>query len=185
MGMTELMTITAYAQSVGLDKSTISKQVKAGQIPVVQVPGRKWAMIDPVAANEARARNLDNAKSHTEPLPEQPATESELPLKTGVQSAYTEARATSVALDVQKKQIELMRQRGELVLKRQVEDGAQKTARMVRDRILAVADDLAEAVFGSDNVNSARVVLRAGLKTALGELADSLQQPDNAANAAA
>lgn len=191
-----LMTMTGYAESRGLDKSTISKQVAAGLIPVVHIPGRKWVKIDPAAADDARAKNLDiakrtrgnpvipasNAVEKQEPAPaalplEEPAPE-QATLPSSANPAYIDAKAASIALDVQKKQIDLMRQRGELVLKKTVDEGAEKAARMVRDKVLASVDELAELVFSAENLNAARVKLRAGLKSALTELADTLQQTD-------
>lgn len=199
MAAVELMTMTAYAISRGLDKSTISKQVSAGLIPVVRIPGKKWVKIDPDAADEARARNLDGAKSRSAlenleipPRREKVDTADAMPAvstddllaKPTGNLAYTEARATSVALDAQKKQIELMKLRGDLVAKKKVEDGAQKAARLVRDRLLSVSDEIAETVFGADSVNSVRLALRSSLKKALIELADLLQQADYAPTAA-
>lgn len=64
MQNSHLLTLTAYAERCGVDKSVISRQVKAGQIPVIYLPDRKWPMIDPVAADAARAKNLDSAKAH-------------------------------------------------------------------------------------------------------------------------
>lgn len=64
MQNSHLITLTAYAERCGVDKSVISRQVKAGQIPVVHLPDRKWPMIDPAAADAARAKNIDSAKAH-------------------------------------------------------------------------------------------------------------------------
>jgi len=51
------ITPSAYAKLRGLNKSTVCRQVKSGQIPV-NSEGR----LDPVAADRARERNLDPSK---------------------------------------------------------------------------------------------------------------------------
>jgi hypothetical protein len=47
----------AYAKLRNLNKSTVSRQIKSGQIPV-----NAEGMVDPVAADRARERNLDPSK---------------------------------------------------------------------------------------------------------------------------
>jgi hypothetical protein len=52
----QTLSISEYARLRGLNKSTISRQVKSGQIPT------RDGRIDPVAADQARERNLDPGK---------------------------------------------------------------------------------------------------------------------------
>jgi hypothetical protein len=53
----KLITAAAYARLRGLAKSTISRQIRRGQIPV-----SAEGLLDPVAADRARERNLDQSK---------------------------------------------------------------------------------------------------------------------------
>src|ERR1039458_6156297 len=52
----------AYARSRGLNRSTISRQIREGKIPTIQ------GMIDPDVADLARQTNLDAAKCGDEAL---------------------------------------------------------------------------------------------------------------------
>ena len=51
-----LITAAAYAKLRGLSRSTVSRQVRAGQIPT------RNGLIDPIAADSAREKNLDPAR---------------------------------------------------------------------------------------------------------------------------
>lgn len=189
------MTPAAYAKSRGLDKSTISRQIKAGQIPVLPpLPGKKRALIDPAVADQARARNIDPAKSSKTfsrpeapaplPVPAAPPPADETPVKreaaaTPVKAAgdgdYTRARTESVTLEAQHRRLKLLQATGDLVAKGEVEEAAQKAARMLRDRILAAGEDLAELIRDAENMNVARVVMREGLRRALEGLAEDMR----------
>jgi hypothetical protein len=60
--MTELLSMRAYADRVGVNVSTISRQIARGRIPVIQREGERF--IDPVAADKARARNSNRLVGH-------------------------------------------------------------------------------------------------------------------------
>ena len=51
-----LITAAAYAKLRGLSRSTVSRQVRAGQIPT------RNGLLDPIAADTAREKNLDPAR---------------------------------------------------------------------------------------------------------------------------
>ena len=53
----DLLTAAEYARLRGLNRSTISRQIRSGQIPTHE------GLIDPTEADRARERNLDPAKS--------------------------------------------------------------------------------------------------------------------------
>ena len=53
----KLITASDYARLRGLNKSTVSRQIRRGQIPA-----SAEGLIDPVAADRARERNLDQSK---------------------------------------------------------------------------------------------------------------------------
>jgi hypothetical protein len=57
--MEKLISPAAYARRIGVNRSTISRQIARGKIPTID------GLIDPGAADKARDRNLDQVRRQT------------------------------------------------------------------------------------------------------------------------
>ena len=187
-----LVGISEAAKLLGVNKSTVSRQVAKGIIPNHAEPGRP-PLVDPDEARLARTQNIDTSKSATpglglrqELFSAAPVSgQSEMPLADDEDDAdedkaagsddtvdreklsYNTARTASVAVQAKRSQAEYLREIGQLVATADVERAAQDHARSLRDRLLALPNQVAGLLASESDERKCAALLRAALKECL------------------
>ncbi len=184
-----LVGISEAAKLLGVNKSTVSRQVAKGIIPNHAEPGRP-PLVDPDEARLARTQNIDTSKSATPGLglrqdmfsaPPAPSGQSEMSLADEDEDeaagaddpvdreklSYNTARTASVAVQAKRSQAEYLREIGQLVATADVERAAQDHARSLRDRLLALPNQVAGLLASESDERKCAALLRAALKECL------------------
>ena len=182
----ELVTPAEYARRIGKHRSTVTRQMQSGLLPSHD------GMIDPVEADEARRVNLDEAKQRLRaaqpapPLPPaepvSPLSEPELPLGSEEDArsagALLPEEGTLKAAQIQERrakaslaEIELAKQRGELVRADAVEQEWSRMVQTARDRLLLIPERLAPRLSLAKEEAECRSLLQREIEEALQALA--------------
>ncbi|MGE0717193.1 MAG: hypothetical protein AB7P02_17245 [Alphaproteobacteria bacterium] len=154
----KLVTVTEYAAMVGVDKSTISRQVARGIIPNRGVPGKP--LIDPVEADAARLGGLDPSRGPgalagqaiaTAAAPVAvaegaPAADTPPPAPNLRGTGYQVARTAREAMNAKLAELDYRERVGELLAKSEVENAMVKIGlevqRQLDQRVAQLADRL-------------------------------------------
>jgi hypothetical protein len=140
----KLLTQTAFAKSVGVGQSWISKLVKAGKLPTI------GGMIDPVKAVPIMAKLKRQPSPHKEEL------------------RYQNARLAQARADAQ--EIKNKVTRGELLDGRVVADVWGNRLSNFRNKVLALHNKVAPMLAGVTDPEEAKAILDCELEEALAEL---------------
>lgn len=156
-----LITPAEYARSRGLAKSTISRQVRAGKIPVHS------GKIDPHEADLARKTNLDNSRR---PRPSS-GVDSDLDLSGTIRGTpfeiLTRARAIKELTIAKQHQLNLKKRQGELVEVSDIKRVWTNAVVAMEHRLFQMPDILAPRVAAMDDVLEIRTLIMAEVKAAL------------------
>lgn len=185
----QLVGVSEAAKALGVNKSTISRQVAKGIIPNHAEPGSP-PLINIDEARLARKTDIDTSKSATRGvglragddlfeapdeadavLPDEPAAG---PDKDRL--SYNTARTAAVALQAQRAQLELMRELGQLVPASEVERAAQDHARGLRDRLLGLPQQIAGELSGQIDERKIIAILTTALKACLAAAVNEMDQ---------
>lgn len=156
--------MTAAAEKLGLNKSTVSRQLR--KFGLTRVDGK----VDLPAYEAARARDLNplmaRATQDEEPEPEfrQPAPPA---APRGLQGAATAHKALQAKL----LQMELDERQGKLVSRAAVNRRLFIASRMLRDVLLALPSRLAGELAAMSDAGEVRVRIDQEMRTALGNFA--------------
>lgn len=181
----ELVGISEAARLIGVNKSTLSRQVKKGIVPNRGTAARP--LVNVTEAIEARKNNVDTSKSATPGLglrAEMPAAVTEsaetvsaaAPAETQSRLDFNTARTASAAVDAKLKQLEYAKQTGLVVEKLTVEREAFSTARALRDRLLAMPARVAGELAVMTDEREIIARLRAALRDVLADASEELKQ---------
>lgn len=181
----DLLSISAYAARVDVNKSTISRQVAAGKIPIAGHDKHGRPLIDPRQADAARANNLNPLMARNVPpaderiaaLPGAPSVddgdEPDLlsagerrspagsPTKTG---ALTAAHAADKSLSVMLKRLALGQQTGELISAADAKAEFQTMSRTFRDRTLGWVIDIAPVILATALKDGTEAAVRSAMQ---------------------
>lgn len=154
-----LITPSRYAKLRGLSRSTISREVKRGQIPTHK------GLIDPREADLARKRNLDMSRR-----PQDAAAADDLAAISSSASAYEiliRARAARELAAAKERQLNLRKRQGELLELEDVKRTWTNAVVAMENRLRQIPDVLAPRVAAMDNVLDARALIAKEIESAL------------------
>ncbi|MGB4101063.1 MAG: hypothetical protein WBK91_04065 [Alphaproteobacteria bacterium] len=176
-----MMSLSSYASSRGLDKSTISRQVNSGVIPHTRDGSR--IMIDPDAADAARSKHLNFSKSR-KPSLMLDGHDDELTdlqkLRAGQQVDLNAARQIKENYAARTAQLDYMDRVKLLVPTEDVERQGFKAGREVRNRLLALPRDIAGRLALETDERVIIKILREALVGCLIGLADGMGNVEGA-----
>lgn len=186
----ELVGISEAARALGRNKSTISRQVASGIIPNHAEPG-KPPRINIDEARAAIAANVDRSKSSTPGLGvrssdgmEQNGGQPTLGLDDDYDAppaavddqgsadklSYNTARTALSAVQAKRAQMDYMRETGQLTARADVERAAEDHARILRDRLLGVAPQIAGALATETDERKCAAIVAKAIKECLTEV---------------
>lgn len=189
--MSTLMTLTDAARELGVHKSTISRQVAAGQIPnrgTARAP-----MVDVDEARRARDESLDPSKQRgpDAPLfaPERGEGGEDLdddagadslpgpaPARGGARSTgelnYLRVRTAREAYAAKQAQLDYEREAGQLCDRAEVQDAFYELGQGLRDGLERRAHSLAQRLAGMTDIAAIRAVIAAEDEALLKRLTD-------------
>jgi hypothetical protein len=113
----DLFGIREAAKRLGIGRSTLSDQVRAGKIPNRGTPD--LPMVSVVEARQAREENLDRSKQ-----------------RSAVPSAYQEHQIDLARVKAERAKLDLARALGQVVPRADVEDAVTTAARELRDTLM-------------------------------------------------
>lgn len=186
---------SAYARHRGCTRQAVAKAIRDRRLEraVVHVEGRPAPMIDVELADEEWGSRTDPTQvreEHRRPAEDPgqaklfdtgeaerpapiPRDETPPPNGTSNREAYNDARARREGVAAELAEIELAKARGETVSRQVVEREWFKLARLVRDAVLAVPDNVSRRVAALEDPRACRAAITAALEDALRNLADS------------
>lgn len=180
----ELVGVSEAARLIGVNKSTLSRQVKKGIIP--NRGTEKRPLVNVAEVIEARRNNVDTSKSATPGLGLRAETvvavesadiaSAAAPAETQSRLDFNTARTASAAVDAKLKQLEYAKQTGLVVEKLTVEREAFSTARSLRDRLLAMPARIAGELAVMTDEREIIARLRAALRDVLADASEELKQ---------
>lgn len=189
-----LVGVREAARQLGLNPSTISRQIARGAIPNRGTADRP--MVDMDEARRARAENLDPSKQRgpnsplfgeappppdppdLEPTPLAEAEDEDQPAPMPAPAASNDAYKRAATAEKQTKAamglLSLKRQAGALVGKAGVESATEEAWRSLRDRILAISQQVAGRLASMSDEREIRTFLRAELSRTLADAAAAI-----------
>ncbi|MBM3744853.1 MAG: hypothetical protein FJW34_03530 [Acidobacteria bacterium] len=167
------MTPAGYARARGLNRSTVSRQIRAGVI-TLDPDGR----LDPAAADGARAANLDptrGGKRKAEASPERVRAEAESAGRTAQRlpagASLATARREREILKAKREGLALEREAKALVAVQEVRDALDALFVRFRTRALAIPPRIAERLAAESRPAACHEILLNEIERALNELA--------------
>jgi len=172
MKKSDLISPAEYARQRGLSKSTVSRQIRDGKIPM------RDGMVDPREADKARRLNLDHRKRHRrpEPQPKERASAQPAPAPRGDKEpapiSLVEAQIKHEIAKASKTGLEAAKLRGILV---DAEEMAQAWSRQIvsaREHILQLPSKLAPKVAVESDVLACQFLIEREVRSLLTELSE-------------
>jgi hypothetical protein len=166
--------VSEYARRAGLNKSTVSRQIASGIIPVVGHDGRGRPLIDPEVADTARARYVEQMKSPLFRAGSIGGSRMSIPAESGEGYAnINEAKATKASFDAKQSELDYLERTGKIVAKESIEQEAWRCARELRNRLLAIPKTIAGVLAAEQDERVVADLLRKALTAALSAAADT------------
>lgn len=159
-----MLSIRGYARARGCSQTAVQKAIRAGRIALTE------GKIDSEAADRAWARNTDPAQQRGTLVA--PAGREGADGAVPGTLTYASARARREAALAEMAEIELQRQRGELVQTKAVCERIRALARGARDMLLALPDRLAPRLAGESDPFECHRILLEELERVCCEIAD-------------
>lgn len=172
--MSDLLSFRQYAKRRGVSPEAVSKAVETGRIStVLDAAGKR--KIDPAKADAQWELNTSKAMQRKPTAPARPpVSESPDPAPTaGAGPSYAQSRAIREAYAARLAKLEFEEKSEKLVEVDKVKVEAFRTARIVRDAILAVADRIDAELAVLNDRNEINRVLKTELVRALEDLANA------------
>lgn len=171
------MSQRAYARYRGCSPSTVHQAIQRGRITLVD------GKIDPELADRQWASNTDNSvvKNSETGNPHHKRAEDappdSLPMESpgggnGSSASYARARAARETFQAQLAQLQLQRERGEVVDANEVKIAAFNAARRARDQLMALPDRAAAIVAALETTEECHEVLREEVERICKELSN-------------
>jgi hypothetical protein len=166
---------------IGQTRVSVLRAINTGRLeePAVRREGRGW-VIDPALADEQWATrtgiSVNNPRPPAaviRPQKRQASTGSTPSLPSPGGPSYAEARRAREVYRAERERIELMKEKGELVLAADVKQEASRLARQVRDLLLIIPNRLAAKLAGMTDQDQVRSELQGEIESALRGLADA------------
>jgi hypothetical protein len=148
-----------YARLRGLNRSTISRQIGDGIIPVHN------GLLEPAEADLAREKNLDVGKRRRTAAvhPAQraePSTDPDgLPMTGSTREIFNRARAAREIAMANERQLELRKRQGELLEASEVELAWTQALTSFKNRLLSLPDKLAPKMAACSSVLECRAMI--------------------------
>ena len=137
--MQQLLTPAEYARLRGLNRSTVSRQIKTGAIPTTR------GKIDPKKADRARAENLDPTRGRRKetPEPEKPKTLITVQaIEGGTAPDLMRARVRKELALARLRELEAAIAEGSLVELKQIESAIESLIVHAREKLLSIPLEL-------------------------------------------
>jgi hypothetical protein len=177
-----LMSMRQYAKHRGVSAPAVSAAVKKGRIPCKWDAGGK-AIIDSEVADRAWVRNTDFTKApHLEaqaqaPVPPQPDPPADTAAeeKESKRPGVADAAAVLKTYQARLAKLDFEEKAGKLVSAEEVKMDAFKTARSVRDAMMAIPAKISAELAGETNPFTIHRALEKEIRIALENLSVSLE----------
>jgi hypothetical protein len=180
-GAMDAVNLTEAAKAIGVNKSTLSRQLARGLFRNLGSEDRPLVSIAEVRAR--RDSSVDSSKSATENFglraPQAPQVFAPEPTQApqGRASTFNDARAQSEQTRATLLELQLAEKTGEVVARAQVEAKAFETARRLRDHLYRIPSHLADKLSTMSDPREIRVLLKAEFDKALTSLVQDLAHP--------
>lgn len=173
--MAELVSQSEYARRRDVSRQYVNKLVQQGRIPTDEKKRIDPDTADAVLQMDADpARRLNDPEQENVPDPANSFEEEAAGGASGGHTSFARFRSAREAYQAKLAQLDYEERAGQLLRKSEVERETFDVARQVRDRFLALPQELAGALVKLADENEIKKYLRAKIRDTLMEVADDV-----------